>query len=158
MESTVQRDWPTIVAGIGSPHGDDQAGWRVAALLARRAELPARVIRVHEPTQILEALPGCQQLIIVDACHSGGVAGTILRFTWPDARIATAHRHSTHGVGIADVLRLAEKLDQLPPVVDVLCIEAGNYSPGEDVTPRVARAVAEVEGWIVRELCEAAHA
>jgi hydrogenase maturation protease len=158
MESTVQRDWPTIVAGIGSPHGDDQAGWRVAALLARRSELPAHIITVHEPTQVLEALRGCERLIIVDACHWGGVVGSVLRLSWPDARIAAARRHSTHGIGIADVLTLAERFDELPSVVEVYGIETGDCLPGHDLTPEVARAAAEVEIQIAKDLCEAAHA
>ena len=68
--------WPTVVAGFGSPHGDDQAGWRLAAMLERRPDLPARVIAVHEATQLLDALQDCQRLIIVDACLSGGRVGS----------------------------------------------------------------------------------
>ena len=33
----------TVVAGFGSPHGDDQAGWQVVALLGQRSDLRARL-------------------------------------------------------------------------------------------------------------------
>jgi hydrogenase maturation protease len=113
---------------------------------------------VHEPTQVLEALRNCRRLIIVDACQSGGVAGTVTRLTWPDPRIAVAHQHSTHGVGVADVLRLAEKLGDLPPMVEIFGIEAGDRSLGQDLTPAVVRAVSEVAVQIVGRVREVAHA
>lgn len=153
-----KHDWPTLVAGFGSPYGDDQAGWRVAALLLRRSNLPARVLAIHEPTQVLVALPGAERLIAVDACHSGGMAGTVTRLTWPDPRITVTHRHSTHGVGVADVLHLAEQFGDLPPRVDVFGIEVADCSPGHDLTPDVVRAIAEVEMRIAKELLEPTHA
>ena len=158
MNETWRPDWPTVVAGFGSPHGDDQAGWRVAAMLSRRADLPARVIAVHEPTQVLEALRGCQRLIVVDACQSGRLAGAITRLDWPDRQIAIAHRHSTHGVSVADVLKLAEKLGDLPPRVEIFGIEIADRSLGRDLTPDVVRAVNELAVEIVRRLREVAHA
>ncbi len=158
MISSQRPDWPTVVAGFGSPHGDDQAGWRVAAMLAQRPGLSARVIVVHEPTQMLAALRGCQRLIVVDACHAGGVAGTVTRLVWPDARIVVRHRHSTHGVSVADVLKLAHKLGDLPLTVEIFGIEVADCSPGQDLTPDVGRAVAQVEAQLVGKLCEAAHA
>ena len=158
MSSSRRPDWPTVVAGFGSPHGDDQAGWRVAAMLSQRPGLPARVIVVHEPTQMLAALRGCQRLIVVDACHTGGMAGAVTRLVWPDPRIAVSHRHSTHGVSVADVLKLAETLGDLPPLVEIFGIEVADCLPCQDLTPDVCCAVAEVEAQIVEKLCEAAHA
>ena len=158
MSSSRRPDWTTVIAGFGSPHGDDQAGWRVAELLSQRPDLPARVIVVHEPTQILAALRGSQRLIVVDACHAGGVGGTVTRLIWPDARVAAMHRHSTHGVSVADVLKLAEQLGDLPQIVEIFGIEVADCSPGRDPTPDVSCAVAEVEARIVGKLCEAAHA
>ena len=158
MNATWQADCPTVVAGFGSPHGDDQAGWRVAAMLAHRADLPARVIRAYEPTQVLEAMRGCDRLILVDACRTGGAAGAVTRLVWPDPRIAVKHRHSTHGVSVVDVLKLAERLGDLPTVVRIFGIEVADCSPGRDLTPDVLRAVSEVAAEIAGELREVAHA
>jgi hydrogenase maturation protease len=158
MNTSWRPDWPTLVAGFGSPHGDDQAGWRVVAILSGSADLPARVIAVHEPTQVLEALGGCQRLIVIDACQGGGCAGTVTRLVWPDPRIATHHRHSTHGVGVADVLKLAETLGDLPPSVEIFGIEIADRSLEHDLTPDVVRAVSEVAVQIVGRLREVAHA
>ena len=158
MGPSRQTDWPTVIAGFGSPHGDDQAGWSVVARLAERPGLPARVIRVYEPTQVLAALGGCRRLIAVDACHSSGRAGDITRLAWPDPRIGVKHSHSTHGVGVVDVLKLAEQLGDLPPAVEIFGIEVADCSPGRDMSPEVGEAVAMVTDSILSELREVAHA
>lgn len=151
MNRSLRHNWPIVVAGFGSPHGDDQVGWRLVAMLERRPHVPARMIAVHESTQLIEVLGGCRQLIIVDACHSGGTAGVVTRLEWPDPRISVRHSCSTHGLGVADTLRLAERLGCLPPVVEVYGIEAEDCSPGRVISPLVLTAVAEVE----REVFEA---
>jgi hydrogenase maturation protease len=158
MNRSWKSDWPTVVAGFGSAHGDDQAGWRLAAMLQHRPHVPARVIAVYESTQVLEALEGCQRLIIVDACQSGGSVGAVTRLQWPDPRIAVRHRHSTHGVGVYTALKLAERLGELPPVVEIYGIEVAGCSPGRDISPEVLQAVAELEAQVFAELREVTHA
>jgi hydrogenase maturation protease len=147
-----------MVIGLGSPFGDDQAGWRLVELLERRPDLPARVKAIDEATQLVDGLYDCSQLIIVDACRSGSQIGTLTRLIWPDRRIAARHSHSTHGVGVCDALRLAEQLGRLPPEVEIFGIEVGDCEPGREVCPEVLQAVAELEAVIFAELCEAAHA
>lgn len=158
MNSFSNSHWPAVVAGFGSPHGDDQAGWRLAALLQSRPDLPARVIAVHEATQLLDALPDCRRLIIVDACMSGDRGGTITRLRWPDARIAERHHHSSHSVGICGALQLASRLGRLPDQVDVFGIEVENCSPGQDISPAVERAIFSLETTILDEIREVVHA
>src|SRR5262245_55275322 len=84
-----------VVAGFGSPHGDDQAGWRFVGLLARRPDVRARLVKVTEGTQLIQELNGCRRLIVVDACHGGVRLGAITRLAWPDPRIRQYHNHST---------------------------------------------------------------
>lgn len=146
-----------VVAGFGSPHGDDQAGWRLVAMLERR-HLPARIIAVYESTQLLEALRGCQHLIIVDACHSGSRVGAVTRFRWPDGRVAARHQHSTHGIGVCGLLELTERLGALPASVEIIGIEVADCQPGRDLSPAVKRAVTDLEAKIFDELREVVHA
>jgi hydrogenase maturation protease len=102
-----------VVAGFGSPHGDDQAGWRLIEMIQKRPELPARVVAIREATELLEELDGCRKLIVVDACRAGGQVGTLTRLQWPDPRIEQHHSHSSHGMGVCCALRLAEQLGRL---------------------------------------------
>jgi hydrogenase maturation protease len=148
----------TVVIGVGSPFGDDQAGWRLVEMLRRRPRSPARLKAIDDPIKLVDECTGSRRLIIVDACRSGGRVGSLSRLHWPDPRIAARHSHSTHGVGVSDALRLAEQLGRLPPVVDIYGIEVGDCKPGHGICFEVLQTLREVEGEIADRLCEASHA
>ncbi len=147
-----------VVAGFGSPHGDDQAGWQVVATLARRADLAARVLSIREGTQLVGELDDCRRLIVIDACRSASQVGTITRFRWPDPRIRRHHNHSTHGIGLCNALELATQLGRLPPDVEVFGIEVCGLNPLAELSCEVEWAVQELAEIILVELCEAVHA
>jgi hydrogenase maturation protease len=148
----------TVVAGVGSPFGDNQAGWRLVEMLERRPEVPARLIKVHEARQLVDALDGCDKLIIVDACRGVCRIGAVTRLVWPDPRIARRHSHFTHGVNVYDALRLAEQLGRLPADVELYGIEVDECEPGRAMCFEVMQIVAELEAVIFAELGELAHA
>jgi hydrogenase maturation protease len=147
-----------VVAGFGSPHGDDQAGWQVIALLGLRSDLPARLVKVREGTQLIDELDGCRRLIIIDACRGGPQRGAITRLEWPDPRVCQYHNHSTHGVGLCNALELAERLGRMPPDVEIYGIEIGSYRPLDEISAEVARAASDLGEIIFAELCETGHA
>jgi hydrogenase maturation protease len=153
---TVRSD--VVVAGFGSPHGDDQAGWQVITLLGRRPELPARLARITEGTQLIDELQDCRRLIVIDACRGGSKIGAITRIKWPDPRVRQYHNHSTHSVGLCNALELAERLDCLPPNIEIFGIEIGSYRPLDEISAEVAHAVSELTEIIAVELCEIAYA
>lgn len=147
-----------VVAGCGSPHGDDQLGWQVVQLLHQRPQLPAVAIILRDCTDLIGRLNGCKRLIVVDACQSHSPIGEVKRFRWPDARIAAEPSPSRHGLTIDEVLRLADCLGRLPPMVDVWAVEIGPCATGPTMSPAALVAAAQVEAVIYDELCEAAHA
>ncbi|MEX0613443.1 MAG: hydrogenase maturation protease [Pirellulales bacterium] len=159
-EDGSSKDFRTdvIVAGFGSPHGDDQAGWQVVALLGRRPDLPARLVTITEGTQLVDEIERCDGLIIVDACRGGAQIGTVTRLEWPDPRVRQYHNHSTHGIGLCNALELAERLGRMPPNVDVFGIEIGSCRPLDEISAEVVQAVAELVEIISAELCETVHA
>jgi hydrogenase maturation protease len=146
------------VAGFGSPHGDDQAGWQVVALLEQRPELAARLVKITEGTQLIDKLDGCRRLIVVDACRGAPLLGAITRLEWPDPRVRQYHNHSTHGVGLCNALELLQRLERMPPIVEVYGIEIGSYRPLDEISAEVASAVAELADIISADLCETVHA
>jgi hydrogenase maturation protease len=146
------------VAGFGSPHGDDQAGWQVVTLLQRRPELSAQIVKITESTQLIDKLTGCRKLILVDGCRGGPQIGAITRLEWPDPRIRQYHNHSTHGIGLCNALQLAERLGRMPPSVEIFGVEIGRYRPLDEISAEVVQAVAELAEIISAELCEAAYA
>jgi hydrogenase maturation protease len=144
----------TTVVGLGSPFGDDQAGWRLVELLEQRPDVPAQLKIIHEATQLVDELAGCRKLIVVDACRGGMRSGALSRLSWPDPRIRQYHNHSTHGVGLCNALQLAERLGRIPPSVEIFGIEIGNDRPHDEMTQEVALAVADLVKTILAELCE----
>lgn len=139
------------VLGVGSPHGDDAAGWRVVERLRQHPGLTAQ-LKTVEPSQLLDHLGDCRRLILVDACHSNQPPGTILRLQWPDSRLRSQRRRSSHAMGLGDALALAETLGWLPPRVIVWGVEISQSQPGEDLTPEVRRVLPELERQVLQEL------
>lgn len=121
------------IFGIGSPAGDDQAGWlTVDALLALgiRAGDGLVIEKLDRPGSALIALmENVQRVVLVDAMHGGGEIGQIRHVAaadWPDYRGGL----SSHGLGVVDALLLARQIGSLPPRLDLYGIEIGTPRPG----------------------------
>jgi hydrogenase maturation protease len=136
----------TLVVGVGSPFGDDRAGWEVvAALDAALRQRPALPVAVRTCTldrpgaALVEALQGVQHAVIVDAAHESTAApGT---FGWLDQRcIETEHPASSHGFGLGEALALTRALGALPARVDVLAICGARFE-GDALSEPVRAAV-----------------
>ena len=140
------------VIGIGSPHGDDQAGWRLVETLRRQVELKVAVLAVGDPTDLLDCLDGCRSLVIVDACRTGAPAGTITRLQWPDPRIRHQHGHSTHRFGVPAVLDLAQQLHRLPERVVVLGVEVAACHALSEMSQVVVAALEELQRRVLTEI------
>lgn len=158
LDSLLPDSRANVVAGFGSPHGDDQAGWKVIALLGRQTNLPSRLVKITEGTQLIDELEGCERLIVVDACRGGSRVGAITRLAWPDPRVRQYHNHSTHGIGLCNALELAERLGRMPPNVEIYGIDIGSYRPLDELSAEVAQAVSELRKIISANLCEKVHA
>lgn len=115
----------TFIVGIGSPHGDDQAGWLVAERLAemfgRREDVAVR--KATSPAEILAWLDNTDRLIVCDACRGLGRVGKVKRWTWPDRQLVDATLSGTHDLSLPATLRLADRLDRLPQSVAVWSVE-----------------------------------
>jgi len=141
------------VVGIGSPHGHDRVGWLLIERLSKRSDVSATVVRLSTPLELLDHLEECEFLLVVDACQTGAVEGSVIRLDWPDRRIQTHQSLSSHGMGIGESLQLAKRLGRLPEQVVLLCLEVregmslkrGNEEsiPGMDEFER--RAVDELQ-------------
>jgi hydrogenase maturation protease len=158
MSTLRQTGTSIVVACVGSPHGDDQAAWRLAEMLHEHADETTRVITVYDPTEIVDQLQGCRKLIVIDACRSGGEVGHVTRLRWPNRRIVQRHSRSTHGIGVSQALRLAERLGRLPLVVEIFGIEVADCFPGNEISLAVMQAVVDLEKVISYESREVLHA
>jgi hydrogenase maturation protease len=147
------QEFPRIlIVGIGSPHGDDAAGWRVVEELnQRRINSEVALRKARSPLDVLDALEGVQTMIIVDAAAPAGHPGRVTRIVCPVAPdIQTRTTASTHGIGVAEAMQLAKALGRLPKNFQVLAIEAERTGAGDGMSAAVSESVAE----LVNELTE----
>jgi hydrogenase maturation protease len=154
MDSIGQQSMPAVVIGIGSDHGDDQAGWQVVRMLRDDPRFKHKAVEVGETTCLIDHLAGCEHLVVVDASSSGAPPSTISRLTWPSAVVQLHEANSTHGVGVADALRLAEQLGRLPRRVVLFGVEGVSFEPASDMSPAVYRALPAVVDRVIEELDE----
>jgi hydrogenase maturation protease len=136
------------VVGLGSPHGDDQAAWRLVDLLDGTAE----TIVLGAPSRLLDHLDGCDKLILVDACRSGHAPGTIHRLSFPEDALGPCTGPSSHGLGVTAVLDLAEALGRLPPSVVLYAVEVQSCEPNQGLSPAVSQALPELCRRVRQEL------
>ena len=143
------------ILGIGSPSGDDQAGWlTVDALLAEGVHTEGEVIieKLDRPGASLIGLLGdATRVILIDAMQSQDAVGRIRHFgaeDWP------AYRHglSSHGLGVLDALALARELGSLPPRLDLYGIEIGSANPGEPASKPIQAAARQLARMIAADL------
>lgn len=122
----------TLVFALGSAHGDDQMGWRVAERLTEILADDRLLIRAaSSPDRLLDCLDGVARLIVCDACQNIGSRGDVHVWRWPDAPLRMLHGSSSHDLDLATVLALAEQLHRLPDNVMIVGVEGDDdrHSP-----------------------------
>jgi hydrogenase maturation protease len=142
------------ILGIGSPSGDDQAGWlTVDALLAAGVQSTGIDIqKLDRPgAHLISLLDNAAWVILIDAMQSHESAGHIRHFgaaDWP------AYRHglSSHGLGVLDALALARELGSLQSRLDLYGIEIGSANPGEPASSEVRAAAQQLARRIAADL------
>lgn len=143
-----------VIAGVGSDfRGDDGVGPVVARRFARTVDSSLGALRgcrvvvpVGDPLDLLGEWDNVELAVIVDATRSGAAAGTIS--VLESDLEATSHSHgllrsSTHGIGLAWVLRLSRALGRAPSRTVVVGIEGEDFSQGMHLSPSVDAVIDE---------------
>ncbi len=146
---------PVRILGIGSPLGDDQAGWLVVdALLAAGVHASGGIAieKLDRPgANLIPLLGDAAWVILIDAIQSNSPVGCIRHLgadDWP----AYGRGLSSHGFGVLDSLSLARELGSLPPRLDLYGIEIGPVSPGEPVRVEIQAAAQQLARRIAGDL------
>ena len=135
-----------LLAGVGSPHGDDQAGWQLVELLQQRQVPQLELVRLAKPIDLLDHLGtsagvAMAELLICDTCRGAGPAGSCHRWTWPDADMPRMRWSGSHDFPLPAVLALADRLGRLPAHVTVRAIEGHNLDAGAPMSTEVQQAI-----------------
>jgi hydrogenase maturation protease len=148
------------LAGIGNEmRHDDGIGPVIARRAARlsssqgRGLVSALATPLNEPLDLLDDWDGDDLAIVVDAVRSGAPPGTVT-LTWlePLSDVvlpARCGRASTHGLGVADVLRLACEIGLAPQRVALVGVEGQDFSHGEGLSSPVEAGVARAVDLVV---------
>lgn len=161
-EDAAFMNWPNVVAieivGIGSPHGDDQIGWMVADNLAQRiASFGNRYItsrRARSPAQILDWLDGTRRLVVIDACVGLGTPGQVFHSRWPTIAFERLRCGGSHDFSLWQTLSIAVQLNELPPLIDVWCVEGRQFESGQPLSAGVSVAIVSTADMILATLRE----
>ncbi len=146
----------TVIVGVGSHHGDDQAGWRVANSLKQACIGSAvRVQHASSPIELLDWIDDADKLVVCDACRGLGPAGRLRRFDWPDQQLSAAQWSGTHDFSLVASLRLAEQLGRLPQQVVIWAIEASTDRVSEQLSDAVEAGVQQLAQRLAGEFAEA---
>lgn len=132
-----------LVVGLGQPgRGDDAVGPAVAGRVRDLGVAGARVMQEPDPSALLADWAGADLVVIADAVRSGCRPGTVhLLHAGHGPLPVRTGAGGTHDFGLAEVIELARSLGRMPPDLVIVGVEAGQFRPGEPLTPEVAAAV-----------------
>jgi hydrogenase maturation protease len=146
----------TLIALGNADAGDDGAALQAARAAA--ATLPGcALVEAGRPgVDLLDLLESARRVVIVDVVRSNAPPGTLHAMPL-DALLTRADARpqpSSHGVGPAEALRLADALGRPLPRGTFVGIEGRAFSPGAPLSPEVRGGMTE----LVEAVREAAHA
>ena len=140
-----------LIIGCGNRRrSDDGAGILVAERL-RNLGIPAET-RSGEAADLIEAWRGADDVIVVDAVVTGAPVGTVQAWDARQPLASVSTTASTHGLGVAEAIGLAQVLQCLPARLQVYGIEGRRFEPGAEISPEVQRAIEDVARRIVARL------
>jgi hydrogenase maturation protease len=131
--------------------GDDGVGLLVAKRL-RQLGIEVSTCK-GEATELLEAMDGPDEVLIVDAVTTGAQAGTI--HEWHDGAREFQHSSTTtHALGVAEGIALARVLGNLPERLHIYSIEATTFKAGGKISVELRQAADEL-AHVIADLSEA---
>lgn len=159
-----ERAAKVIVAGFGSEYRhDDGVGPLVAERAVARMPSSRNVGPLSDPLDLLGVWNNATMAIVVDAVNSSAPVGTVQVLEVDVQGVSefdgdaepVAGLSSTHGIGLAGVLRLARALGQAPKCLVVVGIVGERFDLGPGLSASVAASVEEAEKEVVRLIEEA---
>jgi len=138
-----------LIAGLGSPQGDDRLGWIAAELVRESSSADVAVLAVRSPLDLLDRLQPALALIVIDAVRSDRPLGAIVRLgRWSHDAFRAMQGPacaSTHGWGLVETLQLAQRLNREPRRIVFYGVEINPQKPARDDGPTPFSAAAPLD-------------
>lgn len=141
-----------LLVGVGNLYRRDD-GVGIVVVRQVRPFLPANVEVLECNGDLTDLLDAWQdtRCIVIDALHSGGIAGKVVRVEAHRQPIPTDyHFFSTHAFDLQGVINLGRMLSRLPKELVLYGIEGANFGDGEGLSPAVAQSVDVVVSYILQ--------
>lgn len=146
-----------VVIGIGNPdRGDDAIGVAVARRLTASVGPGVTVLEERgNAADLVDRLAGTAAAVLVDAAVSDAAPGTFRRIdvnreTLPASWFAA----STHGLGLAAAIELAQALGSLPAHCVVYAVEGASFEHGAAISESARAAIPAVVESVVRDIAQ----
>lgn len=133
-----------LVVGLGSSHGDDQAGWLVIDCL-RELGYPVNSARkAAHPADLLDDLQASLPLTVCDAVQESGTAGEVRYWTWPTDELLSRRSSGSHDLSLPQILELTRALEGCPTWIEIWGITGQRWSPTDHPSQSVRNSAREV--------------
>ncbi len=144
-----------FVVGLGSHHGDDQAGWLVVSRLKQLGYPSPKLASLLHPAEMFDVIDAEQPLAICDACLGNDAPGSIRCFSWPTDKVVYERASVSHDLSLGDVMELGRELRCLPQQARIWTVNADSWSAGSEPSLEVQAATIRVADAIWRD-CQSA--
>lgn len=141
---------PRLILGLGSPHGDDVAGWLTIDALHRDGVPRSTARRVSDPTDLWNWVTKETDLLLIDACIGTGPVGTLRKHVWPHMLLPSNGPRNSHRFPLGEALTLGRTLQLCPETVIVWTIEGHWFEPETMPDPAVVAAAERLADSLVR--------
>jgi hydrogenase maturation protease len=155
------------ILGIGSPFGDDQLGWAIVNALQQRTSLhhftpnQLQMSCCDRPgMHLLKLMSNTKSVFLIDAVKSGAPIGTLHCVMNKDIE-GIDNALSTHGLGIAEAMKMGAALNELPERVVLYGVEINDpqlqFHLSEQIITAIAALVMRIENDIFLTLASPQH-
>lgn len=146
----------TVIIAMGNDLLSDDGVGIVVAREVHRSMADKGAVLCELPTggiRLMEAMVGFQRAVVIDACVTGALPGTITAFA-PQQLLTSKNSYSSHDTDFCTAFSMGELLGiPLPRQVRFWGIEADDHSRfSTQLTPAVAAAVPTAVAAIVAQL------
>lgn len=135
-----------LILGVGNPfRHDDGVGPKIIEILRSKNIQNADLLDGGtDGLALLDVLSQYQDVVIIDAVNMGAEPGTVKLFTPEEARLKIkSDTLSTHGFGIAEVIRLMQELG-IKTHLQIIGVQPCDLSFGEGLSEVVKQALSEI--------------
>ncbi|MGI4993525.1 hydrogenase maturation protease [Halobacteriovorax sp. GFR7] len=143
----------TLVLGIGNPfRRDDGVGEYVISHLNKRVDLKAMIIN-GDLSRLVDFIEGYSLVIIIDAFENTDCKSRVLKWNYSEeAPPSDWIQYSTHGIGLAEALELAQVLGKIPKKIIIYGIKGEDFSHGQGLSANVLESAKLVIKEIEKQL------